>query len=523
MADVKKFVDIIALQEHTKLAKASDERVLSDAKAYAEGLGVNYDVAGASATAKAEAIADAEAKIKAVSDVVATKADQSNLEAEVTRATTKENEIVASVDAIDDKVAANTENIAKKADASALTEEVTRAKNREDEIAGLVSALDEKVGEIPVDEAGSPVAESVVAYVDKKTEGIASDAVVSGLSERVGAAEKAIDDIEADYLKKADKEELQGEINAVDGKADEVAGKVTTLVGEDANKSVRTIANEELAKQLIAEGAKESLDTLGEIAAWIQSHPDDASAMNKAIGDLEALVGTLPEGVTATTIVAYIQEVVNAEKSRAEGVEAGLDERLQAVEGQLGTGEGSVDEKIASAKQEAIDAAATDATSKANAAEKNAKDYADAEFVKDRARLEALEAVDHDHANKAELDLIETGDKAKWDAAAQKAHEHANATELAKIVDGDVAKWNAAEQNAKTYAKGLDDATNAKVDAIDGRVGTVEGAVATKAEASVVAGIDERLTTAEGKITANEAAIASFVAVTPEEVTAMWA
>ena len=66
-----------------------------------------------------------------------------------------------------------------------------------------------------------------------------------------------------------------------------IDAKVTTLVGSDANKSVRTIANEELAAQLIPAGAKESLDTLQEIAAWIQNHPDDASAMNAAISALQ--------------------------------------------------------------------------------------------------------------------------------------------------------------------------------------------------------------------------------------------
>jgi hypothetical protein len=65
------------------------------------------------------------------------------------------------------------------------------------------------------------------------------------------------------------------------------ATKVATLIGEDTNKSVRTIANEELAKQLIAEGAAESLDTLQEIAQWIQEHPEDASAMNDAIKQLQ--------------------------------------------------------------------------------------------------------------------------------------------------------------------------------------------------------------------------------------------
>ncbi len=58
-------------------------------------------------------------------------------------------------------------------------------------------------------------------------------------------------------------------------------------------------------------------------------------------------------------------------------------------------------------------------------------------------RLTELEKVDHDHANKAELDLIASGDKAKWDAAEAKAHTHSfNEAELNKIAEGDVEKWN---------------------------------------------------------------------------------
>ncbi len=67
----------------------------------------------------------------------------------------------------------------------------------------------------------------------------------------------------------------------------ELSSKVTTLIGSDNNKSVRTIAAEELAAQLIPQSAQEALDTLQEIAAWIQSHPGDASAMNSAITALQ--------------------------------------------------------------------------------------------------------------------------------------------------------------------------------------------------------------------------------------------
>lgn len=82
---------------------------------------------------------------------------------------------------------------------------------------------------------------------------------------------------------------------------DGAAAKATTLVGDDAGKSARTIANEELAKQLIPESAKESMDTLAEIAAWIQAHPDDAAAINSELTAVKNKVNAL-EGVGATKV-----------------------------------------------------------------------------------------------------------------------------------------------------------------------------------------------------------------------------
>ena len=90
----------------------------------------------------------------------------------------------------------------------------------------------------------------------------------------------------------------------------EVATEVATLVGNDTSKSVRTIANEELAKQLIAEGAAESLNTLQEIAAWIQQHPKDAAEMNTHIANLQTQVGKEANGeVAATGLVKDIRDL----------------------------------------------------------------------------------------------------------------------------------------------------------------------------------------------------------------------
>lgn len=111
----------------------------------------------------------------------------------------------------------------------------------------------------------------------------------------------------------------------------DINAKLTTLIGEDANKSVRTIAAEELARQLIPDDAKESLDTLQEISTWIQTHPDEAAAMNKDIENIKKLIGSIPEGATATDIVGYIAEAVKKETDRATEIEGGLRSDVDAI------------------------------------------------------------------------------------------------------------------------------------------------------------------------------------------------
>ena len=116
---------------------------------------------------------------------------------------------------------------------------------------------------------------------------------------------------------------------------DGIEAEVDTLIGSDAGKSVRTIANEELAKQLIADGADEALNTLEEIAAWIQSHPDDAAAMNAAIEALQNKVDTGDK-----TVSAYVTDAITALKigdyAKAADLTA-LAGRVTALEGASAT------------------------------------------------------------------------------------------------------------------------------------------------------------------------------------------
>lgn len=438
----KKYLDFAGLGQYDAKIKAlidqKDAATLKGAKDYADGLAGNYDAAGSAASAQAAAVAEA----KGYTDTEVAKANAA--------AATADGKAVAA------------QGAAEAAQAAA------------DKAQGEVDALETLVGTLP---EGSTVT-NVVAYVDKKTEGIASEGAMTELAGRVGVVEGKVATIEGDYLVGADKTELQDNI-------DEVNALVDVLIGDDTEKSVRTIANEELAAKLIAEDAQESLDTLEEIAAWIQEHPEDAAAMNKAIEDLTAYVGEIPGG-KATTVTGMVSEAVTAEHDRATGVEDELSGRIDALEEAVGT-EGSVDKMIddAVAAEAALRVAGDEAAeASAAAALKAAQDaqgevdalegvvsaldgvvatkaaQADHEALAGRVttaegKITTLEGASHTHDNKGVLDGITAQLVADWNDAVAKEHEHANKDVLDGITSTLVSNWNAAEQNAKNYADGL--------------------------------------------------------------------
>ena len=249
------------------------------------------------------------------------------------------------------------------------------------------SQIAAKVGELKI---GEETFATVKAYVDKKTDGIATDAALETLTGRVTAAEGKIDKLNGDAttegsvaktvgdaidaLDLANTYEAKGakdaDIKAAKDAADAAQADVDTLVGTDTGKSARTIANEELAKQLIPENANESLDTLAEIAAWIQAHPDDASALNAAITKLQAILAGIGGDDEKATVVAYVTDAIAA----------------------LSIG-----------------------------------DYAKAaDLTALAARVTALEADTHTHSNKTVLDGIDAAKVAAWDAAEQNAKDYAD-------------------------------------------------------------------------------------------------
>ena len=170
----------------------------------------------------------------------------------------------------------------------------------------------------------------------------------------IAAAQKAASD-EATRAKAAEKT-LTDNLSAANT-------KLTTLIGTDANKSARSIAAEEIAKQLIPEHASEALDSLREIAAWIQAHPAEASAMNVKITALETKTGTIDD--KSADLVTYVKNKVNAEKTRATAAE----EANAAAAAAASTAAGKAQTAADAAKK-----AASDEATRAQAAEKTLTD-----------------------------------------------------------------------------------------------------------------------------------------------------
>ena len=232
-------------------------------------------------------------------------------------------------------------------------------------------AINEKIGTVPEDKTvisligdaqnkADANEEAIAAINDSKT-GILqkSKDYTDGL---VGAIPLIRDEETGEAVPAAGTvvEYFEGKIADVNTDAATLKGRVDTLVGDDATKSVRTIANEELAAQLLSGKADADFKTLQQLAAWLEDHPEEVAAINLDITNIKKLIGTLPtsvkDGETEPTpdfadVVTMITTLVSNEVTRATGVETGLDNRLKAIEEAVGDG-GDIDTRI----EEAVNA-----------------------------------------------------------------------------------------------------------------------------------------------------------------------
>lgn len=160
---------------------------------------------------------------------------------------------------------------------------------------------------------------------------------VSNLADAVAANKAAAEQDVADEA--AAREAADSELNT---KIAANTAAINKLNGGAENEgSVLHTVNSVLA-QLVGDGSQETIDSLTELVDWANSHSTEVVEMsndieqNKVdISALEALLGTLPEGVTATTVVAYIAEAVKAEETRALAAEKALSDRLDTAEATL--------------------------------------------------------------------------------------------------------------------------------------------------------------------------------------------
>ena len=297
----------------------------------------------------------------------------------------------------------------------------TTAADVDSKISAKTGEIGEKTIKDYVDESVSNVVAGSIeglgdlASKDKVAEGDLETTLASKLNGKadVGTDEDAssVDSVKG-AKKYADEKAaaVQGEVDALEAKIGTVEDESTVVQMIEANTaaigvlngeattpgSVKKTVADEIAK--VVAGEPDSFDTLKEVSDWISTHGQDAASMNSAILALQGIldgIGDTDSGEKAT-VAAYVADAIAA---------------------------------------------------------LNIGDYAKAAELTSLAdRVTTLEGASHTHANADELNKIASGDKAKWDAAEQNAKDYADG--LASNYDAAGSAAGALE-DAKEYAEGL--------------------------------------------------------------------
>lgn len=355
---------------------------------------------------------------KALEDAIALKADQTALDgvSAVANAAVKQSDYNTKVKALEDEDARIVGLVEAEAGRAAgveaglderLVEVETFFKTAEDET--LDAALDTLVELQKYLESEGAIADQMLLDIADNKKAIEDH---EALDHDFAAADATLkSELEGKIALKADKttvEGIDGRVEVLEGEMDAVEGKVSTLEGE--------------------------------------------------MDGVQAAVATKAEAQALADAVSALQ-----------GVDAGQETRIAALEGKFGGAEGSIEDQIADAKQEAIDAAAQDATTKANKALEDAKKYADDEDAKIESRVDALETASAKHALASDLTALEgrvTTAEGEIDAlqtlaAANKAAHEANAAAIALKAD------KSALEAEVTRATAKENAIEAKIDAFE--------------------------------------------------------
>lgn len=338
-------------------------------------------------------------------------------------------------------------------------------------------------------QADSNLETKLQGNIDKKVDQTAYDTKMTELGNEDVRLAGLISDMDTAY-KAAD--------TALDGRVATLEGTITGLSGAMHFKGVKTEIPSDVSGyadgDVIIVGDKEYVFNNGSFVEF-----GDVSAEGDRIAALEGIVGKEAEGDNAATgLVKAVGDnaaAIATEKARAEAKEAEL---AQADATNLQAAKDYADDAIEAlnigdyAKQADLDThtgdkvvhITADERTAWNAAEGNAKTYADGLNTAMNTRVEALEAIDHDHSNKAELDKIADGDVAKWNAAQANAEATAAAAlSAAKTeLDGRITNVHAqALESSKAYTDAL----------ANGQVKANTEAITTKANSADVYGKSE--------------------------------
>lgn len=195
-------------------------------------------------------------------------------------------------------------------------------------------------------------------------------------------------------------------------------------------------------------------------------------------------------------------------KAYADELDAAVKEAYKAADAELQGSINGLSSAIETAKQEAIDIAATDAANKDVAVLANVQTYVDGLNTAMDERMDAVEGKAHEHSNKSVIDGITSAKVSAWDSAEDNAKLYTD-TEVAKKADKDHnhdSKYDTkgAASDALTESKGYTDEKiallmNNSSEAVDSImelaaamednadvVDALEQAIGTKADASAL-------------------------------------
>lgn len=344
-----------------------------------------------------------------------------------------------------------------------------------DTVQDAVEALDTKVGDLPE----GTTATNVIDYVNKKTEGIATDAALGELQGQLNGLQSKVTNIEGDYLKGADKTELSGLISAE---------AETARAAEKANADAIKAIQEDYLVEADKTELSGLINTNAEVIAAVK---EDVDAFFKDADMTESAKDTLKE----------LQEYITSDETGAAAMAASIkanSDAIDALEGRMDTAEGDIDAVEGRMTTAEGDIEALKAKFEGEAEGSIADMIADAVAVETEAREQAIAGVQED-ADQGIADAAAALAAAQAaDAKAQGAQNEVDALE--GVVAGKAAQTDL-------------DALEERVEANEGAITSINNAISGEGGInSKIAAVEQQANNNKIAIESNDTDIASLMA-----------